>query len=148
MKFETIRSVIKVKLLGAAMLAAGLFASTGYAQTEFSGKFTMPYEVQWGKNVLPAGHYSISMHAVGATAIVQSEDGKIAFHTPIAIRNRNEKGTTALKVLARGNDRIVLSLNLPERGLSLVYRPATAAERELLAKADHESTVPLTAARK
>jgi hypothetical protein len=148
MKFETIRSVIKVKLLAAAMLAAGLFASAGYAQTEFSGKFTLPYEVQWGKNVIPPGQYFISMHAAGAAAMVQSEDGKIAFYTPIPIQDRKEKGTTALKVLARGNARIVLSLNLPERGLSLVYRPATAAERELLAKADHESTVPLTAARK
>ena len=148
MKFETIRSVIKVKLFGAAMLAAGLFASAGYAQTTFSGKFTLPYEVQWGKTMLPAGQYFISMHAAGATAMVQSEDGKIAFYTPIPIRNRNEKGTTALKVLARGNERIVLSLNLPEHGLSLVYRPTTAAERELLAKADHQSTVLLTAASK
>src|ERR1700740_753100 len=138
MKFETIRIVIKVKLLAAAMLAAGLFASAGYAQTTFSGKFTLPYEVQWGKTVLPAGQYFINMPAAGATAIVQSEDGKVAFHTPIPIRNRSEKGTASLKVLARGNDRIVLSLNLPECGLSLVYRPATAAERELLAKADRE----------
>jgi len=148
MKFETIRSVIKVKLLAAAMLAAGLCASAGYAQTDVSGKFTLPYEVQWGKNVLPAGPYFISMHAFGATAIVQSEDGKVAFYTPIPIRNRSEKGTAALKVLARGNERIVLSLNLPEHGLSLAYSPTTAAEREMLAKADHESTVPLTAARK
>jgi hypothetical protein len=148
MKFETIRSVIKVKLFAAAMLAAGLFASAGYAQTTFSGKFTLPYEVQWGKNVLPAGQYFISMHAVGATAIVQSEDGKIAFYTPIPIQGHKEKGKTALKVLARGNDRIVLSLNLPERGLSLVYRPTTAAERELIARADRESTVPLTTAKK
>lgn len=148
MKFETIRSVIKIKLFAAAMLAAVLFASAGYAQTTFSGKFTLPYEVQWGKTVLPAGQYFISMHAAGATAMVQSEDGKISFYTPIPIQNRSEKGTTALKVLARGNQRIILSLNLPDRGLSLVYRPSTAAERELLAKADHESTVPLTAARK
>lgn len=148
MKFETIRSVIKVKLFAAAMLAAGLCASTGYAQTNFSGKFTLPYEVQWGKSVLPAGQYFITMNPMRPTAIVQSADGKIAFYTPIPTQSTSEKGTTALKVLARGNERIVLSLNLPERGLSLVYRPTTAAERELLAKADHESTVPLTAAKK
>ena len=148
MSFQTIRSVIKVKLFAAAMLAAGLCASTGYAQTNFSGKFTLPYEVQWGKNILPAGQYFITMNPVRPTAIVQSEDGKIAFYTPIPVQNHSEKGTTALKVLARGNERIVLSLNLPDHGLSLVYRPTTAAERELLAKAGHESTVPLTAARK
>jgi hypothetical protein len=43
---------------------------------------------------------------------------------------------------------MVLSLNLPERRVCLIYRPTTAAERELIAKADHESAVPLTAAKK
>jgi hypothetical protein len=148
MKFETVRSVIKVRLLAAAMLAAGLFAAAGYAQTTFSGKFTLPYEAQWGKKVLPPGPYFITMHAAGATAIVQSEDGKVSFYTPIPIQNRSEKGTASLKVLARGNERIVLSLNLPQQGVSLVYRPTTAAERELIAKADHEFTVPLASAKK
>jgi hypothetical protein len=148
MKFETIRSFIKVKLFAAAMLAAGLCASAGYAQTDFAGKFTLPHEVQWGKSVLPAGRYFISMHGGGTTAIVQSEDGKIALYTPIPIQDRAEKGATALKVLVRGNQRMVLSLNLPERRVCLIYRPTTAAERELIAKADHESTVPLTAAKK
>src|SRR5215469_8920712 len=148
MKFETIRNFIKVRLFTAAVLATGLFASAGYAQTDFSGKFTLPYEVQWGKNVLPAGQYSIRMDAACASATVQSRDGKIAFYTPIPIKSRSDKGPTALYVLAKGNERIVLSLNLPEHGVSLVYHPTTPAEREMIAKADHESTVPLTSARK
>jgi hypothetical protein len=143
MKFEAIRNVIKVRLFAAAMLAAGLFASAGYAQTSFSGKFTLSNEVRWGKNVLPAGQYTINMGAVSATAMVQSRDGKIAFYTPIPIKNRSEKGPAALTVLVHGNERIVRSLNLPERGLSLVYRPTTPAEREMLAKADHATAVPL-----
>jgi hypothetical protein len=148
MKFETIRNVIKVRLFAAAVLAVGLFASAGYAQTTFSGKFTLSHEVHWGKNVLPAGQYSISMDAVGATARVQSTDGKLAFYTPIPIKDGSDKGVTALSVLAYGNERFVRSLNLPERGLCLIYRPATAAEREMLAKADHVTTVPLTTARR
>lgn len=148
MKFETIRNAIKVRLIAAAVLAAGLCASAGYAQTGFAGKFTLPYEVQWGGKALPAGQYVITMHSVRPTAIVQSTDGKIAFYTPIPIQDRAEKGATALKVLVRGHQRMVLSLNLPERGVRLVYRPTTAAERELIAQADHESTVPLTTAQK
>lgn len=145
MKFEAIRNVIKVRLFAAAILAAGLFASAGYAQTGFSGKFTLSHEVRWGKNVLPAGQYTINM-GVSATAMVQSRDGKIAFYTPIPIKNRSEKGPAALTVLVHGNERIVRSLNLPEHGLCLVYRPTTPAEREMLAEADHATAVPLITA--
>jgi hypothetical protein len=148
MKFETIRNAIKIRLFAFAVLAVGLCASTGYAQTDFSGKFNLPYEVQWGRTVLPAGQYAIEISAFSATAKVRSADGKMAFYTPIPVPNHSEKGTAALMVLASGDKRVVVSLNLPQRGISLVYRPIKPAEREMLAKADHPTPVPLITAGK
>jgi hypothetical protein len=147
MKFETIRNTIKVKLFAAAVLAVGLFASTGYAQTDYSGRFTLPAEVHWGRTVLPAGQYSIRMEPFGVTAKVMSADGKIAFFTPIGLRNLSKKGAAGLTVLVSGNNRTVLSLNLPERDISLVYHPVSPAERELLAKTDQPAPVPIIAAK-
>jgi hypothetical protein len=80
---------------------------------------------------------------------VQSTSGK-AFYTSIPIKddNYNRKGAATLVVMVRGNERTVRSLNFPGRGYSLIYQPATKAEREILAKADQAETVPLIAAGK
>jgi hypothetical protein len=45
--------------------------------------------------------------------------------------------------MIRGDQRIIRSLNLPASGVTLVYPPATDAEREMLAKADQEQAVPV-----
>ncbi len=46
------------------------------------------------------------------------------------------------------NERRVRSLNLPGRGVSLIYPPTTSAEREMLAKADQVHAVPVITAGK
>jgi hypothetical protein len=147
MKARTIRHAIEVKVLAVVLLAACAFAAGVNAQT-FAARFTLPFEVHWGKNVLPAGEYSISMDSPSNVALVRSRNGKTAFHTSIPIRANSDKGATALLVMVRGNERSVRSLNLPGRGVSLIYQPATSAEREMLAKADQVKTVPVITAGK
>ena len=73
---------------------------------------------------------------------------KLRFFTPIPTKAYNRTGDTALYVIVRGNQRIVRSLNLPSRGISLIYRPITNTEREMLAKADQLQAVPVTEAGK
>lgn len=143
MRIETVRTLIKARLVAAAVLMASLCAAAGYAQPSFAGRFTLPYEVNWGKNVLPAGNYRIIMEQVERTTTVESADGKIRFFTPIPIPQDSKGGTTGLVVVLHGNERFVRALNLPHNGMSLVYQPATRAEREMLAKADGVDTVPL-----
>jgi hypothetical protein len=147
MKARTIRHAIEVKVLAVVLLAACAFAAGVNAQT-FAARFTLPFEVHWGKNVLPAGEYSISMDSPSNVALVRSRNGKTAFNTPIPIRANSDKGPTALVVMVRGNERSVRSLNLPARGVSLIYQPATSAEREMLAKADLVKAAPVIPAGK
>ncbi len=142
MKTKTMRYAFKVRLFAVILLATCAFAAAANAQT-VAAKFTLPFEVHWGKNVLPPGKYTIRMDSLANVALVRSANGKTACFTPIPIRAYSEKGTTALLVMVRGNERIVRSLNLPTRGVSLIYPPATNAERELLAKADQGQTVPV-----
>jgi len=52
--------------IAAALVAAlvlSILVTPGQAQSRvtFRGKFTLPYEVRWGKAVLPAGDYSITI---------------------------------------------------------------------------------------
>ena len=147
MKPKTMRHAIGVRLFAVVLLAICAFAAAANAQT-IVAQFTLPYEVHWGKSVLPAGKYSISMASLSDVAIVQSANAKISFFTPIPYRAFSDKGPTALFVMVRGNERSVRSLNLPLRRISLIYRPTTSGEREMLAKADQVEAVPVITAGK
>jgi hypothetical protein len=153
MKAKTPWQTIKVNLFAVAVLVTCGFAAAANAQTSNlqptdAIKFTLPFEVYWGKSVLPAGRYTMSMDARQPVALVQSANGKTSFFTPIPIKDRSGKGPAALIVVVRGNERMVRSLNLPEHHMSLIYKPATLAESEILAKADQVRAVPLISAGK
>jgi hypothetical protein len=147
MKAMTIRHVIKVRLFAVVLLATCAFAAAANADT-FLGRFTLPFEVHWGKSVLPAGNYTISMDSSTDVALVRSANGKAMGYTPIPIKTSSGKGATALFVVVHGNERMVRSLNLPASGVSLIYQPATSSERETLANADQVQAVPIITAGK
>ena len=50
-----------VPKLGLAALALGIVAGSGNAVTAYAGKFTLPFEVNWGGSTLPAGDYTFEM---------------------------------------------------------------------------------------
>jgi hypothetical protein len=147
MKAKTMRHVIGVRLFATVLLATCAFAAAANAQT-LAVKFTLPFEVHWGKNVLPAGKYSISMDSSANVALIRSANGKTVGFTPIPITATSHSGNTALFVMVRGNERLVRSLNLPARGISLIYPPTTSAQREMLAEADQVKPVPVITAGK
>jgi len=147
MKAKTIRHAIKVRFFTVVLVATCAFAAAASAQT-FWARFSLPFETHWGKNVLPAGDYTISMNALTNVALIRSADGKTTGYTPIPIEAPSDKGATALFVMVRGNESVVRSLNLPGHGVSLIYPPATSAEREIFAKADHVQAVPVITAAK
>ena len=148
MRMTTMRT--KVQLFVAVFLTAGLFAAWANAQSgsgflTYSGKFTLPDEVHWGKAMLPAGEYSIRIDSSRSPALVRSKDGKTTMFTPVPITDDGKKGPAALLIAARGNEREVLSLNLPTIGSSLVYKRLTQAEREVTAKMEQVQVAPAKA---
>jgi hypothetical protein len=147
MKTKTIRHAIEVGLFAVAILATCAAAASAHSLAVVA-KFTLPFEVHWGKNVLPPGDYTISMDSIDKFALLRSASGKAVGFTPIPILASSDKGDTALFVMVRGNERVVRSLNLPAHGVSLIYRPSTNAEREMFAKADQVQAVPVVTARK
>ena len=54
MKSKTMRHAIKVRLFAAVLLATCVFSGAANAQT-MAIKFNLPFEVHWGKTLLPAG---------------------------------------------------------------------------------------------
>jgi hypothetical protein len=149
MKMTTMRT--KVQLFVAVILTAGLFAACANAQSGsgvviYRGNFTLPHETHWGRATLPAGEYSISVDSSHTPALVRSKDGKTTVHTSIPIGDDSNNGPTALVIAARGNEREVLSLNLPQLGKSMVFKRLTQAEREMTAKMEQVEVAPAKAA--
>src|SRR5258707_5406873 len=101
MKSKTMRHAIKVKLFAAVLLATCVFAGAAKAET-MAIKFNLPFEVHWGKNLLPAGEYSVTMDSSANVGLVRSANGKVAIYTPIPIKAYSRTGNTALYVLVRG----------------------------------------------
>jgi hypothetical protein len=137
-----------LRLLLGVFIAACVFTTAANAHPSFTGKFTLPYEVRWGRAVLPAGEYFIWMDSTVAPAMVSSANGSMTIHTPFPVTADSQGGSTCLTITNQGNERMVRSLNLPGIGKSVIFAPLTKAEREQLAKAGQIQTVPVIAAKK
>src|SRR6266478_2668471 len=110
MKAKTLRHAFKVRLFAVVLLATCAFAAAANAQT-IAAKFTLPFETHWGKNLLPAGEYTITMDSPAHVALVRSANGKTVGFTPTPIKANSDKGATALFITVLGNERRVRSLN-------------------------------------
>ena len=143
---ESRKTMKRVGVLAIITLAMFAFAAAANAQS-FSGNFTLSHEVHWGRTVLPAGDYSITMVSSSKPAFIQSATGQIHMFTTIPTKGDKEKVAAGLLVTVNGNERTVRSMNLPQYGVSLIYNPLTQAEREQLAKWEAE-IVPVIVAKK
>ena len=123
---KTIRRMVPMKL---ALLLLFSFCQTpdvAKAQSaNVQGAFRLQHEVQWGKAVLAAGDYSLTVdsritHANNAYVILRSADGKkIAAAMATAI-GKPEPGGTFIFV-ANDRTRRVRLLNLP--AANLLHQP-------------------------
>jgi hypothetical protein len=118
------------------------------AQTTLNGKVQFPNQVRWGKSVLPAGEYSLTIQSKErpVRVLIHSIDGKTA---AIALANISdqEPGDSYILVTGTAADQQVRSMNLPQLGISLIYAPIKPQEREELNVAN-SGTLPVQIASK
>lgn len=109
-------------------------ASVGLLRAEDSaGNFTLPFEVRWGKAVLPPGDYSLKIDKTNYIVTIRGENRAAMVLSPIPTTNTDAR-TSALVIVHYGNRATVRALRLAEQGL-VFHFPAPKAERELLARA-------------
>lgn len=142
------RQSVTAKLILGVLFATCVSTAAANAQPSFEGKFTLPYEVHWNHAVLPAGEYSIEVDAKVMPAVVRSTRTGNSVNTYPPILAHPQQGAACLMVTIRGNERRVRSVNLPEIGMSLIFEPLTATEREIFSKAEQIDAVPVITARK
>lgn len=121
-------------------------AAAANAQT-FQAKFQLSSETRWGRAVLPAGQYILTVDSIQSPIIVQSLDGKASvLATPLS-KVDPAPGDSYILITGRGADRQVRSVNLPQLHRALLFKPLSKREQETL-YARAPETVPIQMARK
>lgn len=129
---------MRTKLI-VALFAACVLTITANAQP-FSGHFTLPYEVHWGRTVLPAGDYSIRMDTATLMASVYSAKGGNRLIPAFPATGDSLKGDAFLLITSNEGRRTVRYMNLPMVGKVLIYVPLTKVEREEIARGNGQAT--------
>jgi hypothetical protein len=124
-------------------------AVVGNAQIALHGKFQLTSQAHWGKAVLPAGQYSFTIASTQqpVRVVIQSADGKTGAIALAETSAQASPGGSYIFITGTGTDRMVRSVNLPQLGTALVYKPLTRQERETLYSSASE-TVPVQIAKK
>lgn len=123
-------------------IVAGAVAAN--AQASLHGKFQLASETRWGKAVLPAGEYSLTIDSTQQPfrITVQAVNGKKSAMTLAVSATDAAPGGSYLFITGAGQEREVRSMNLPQLGRSVVYKPLSPSERETL-YATFSQTIPV-----
>jgi hypothetical protein len=119
-----------LKLAVAAAIAVGLSVGSASAQPLVKGTFTLPYEVHWGKAVLPPGQYSITIDDARRPSLVSNTvtGERRAFVMARALSDAKKGQPTGLLITKIENERFVRSFNWREGNQSFIYRALTKTE--------------------
>ena len=122
-----------LKLAVAAAIAVGLSVGSASAQPLVKGTFTLPYEVHWGKAVLPPGQYSITIDDARRPSLVSNTvtGERRAFVMARALSDAMKGQPTGLLITKIENERRVRSFNWREGNQSFIYRALTKTELTL-----------------
>ena len=119
-----------------AVLAISALSGMAVAQSVVTVKFHLDEQLQWGKAVLTPGEYTMSINSLTSPmrGVLRASDGKTVAQTFATVIGDPISKETSLQVTGNGAERRVLTLNLPEFGLSAIYSSLTKGEREEMAK--------------
>jgi hypothetical protein len=137
---KTIRRV--TILAGFSLLFPALAVTVARAQSiaasEFNGSFTLPFEVQWGNMILPAGDYTLNygrlIDRAGAHAVAIAGEAEGSPRGTLLVQGRSQASATknALVCAREGDTVIVRALELPAIGEATSF--GTPHGVELLAR--------------
>jgi hypothetical protein len=133
---------LRVRMLAVAAVAlTAVCASAVSASAQaVKGSFTLPNEVRWQGNTLPAGDYTFEMKstAVPSTITLNGPDG-CAFIMALVANGDDSKGKSALIIERRGYHSFVRELYLAQIGVRLRYHVPKAPKDVELAQVTTET---------
>ncbi len=120
--------VIGKLVRSAAVAALALCISSSLAKAqEFHGKFTLPFEAQWGPAVLPPGDYTFSITSISPHTVFLQGEGKNAIIVPFPMpEEKVSSDRSKLTLVDNGARYVVRSLEAAELGVTFEYPTAKA----------------------
>jgi hypothetical protein len=129
--------------LGAAGLALGALATSGNAQNAYQGKFTLPFETQWGNATLPAGDYTFVMSSASSDYRLYIRGAQVnAIIRATSADHRGVSDHAQLNLVDIADVQNVQTFDAPELGLTFSY--ATPKQKHMGSKEAHEKMAPQT----
>jgi hypothetical protein len=124
---QIVRQLSRVALVA---LAIGLFAGYGKAQDAYQGKFTLPFQAEWGGAVLTPGDYTITIKSAASPYLIYLQgERKSAFILTVGVDSSEMSDRSQLTVVIAGGHRVVTALQAGQLGLVLDY-PSIRVKRE------------------
>jgi hypothetical protein len=130
--------------LGAAALALGALATSGYAQNAYQGKFTLPFETHWGSATLPAGDYTFALPSNTAPYRLYIQGQGVSAIIQAATADQGVVSERAqLNLVDIADVQNVETFEAPELGLTFSY--GTPTQEHMGRKEAHQKMAPQTA---
>lgn len=138
------KKMTSLTFLKLAVAASAICLSVSSASAEsLNASFTLPFEVHWGKAVLPAGPYTITFDSLYGPALVRAGTEGRALVMPVTISEAMKDQPSALVVTRIENGYDVRYLNLREANVSFGYRLFKESERKVVGKIDKPEAVAI-----
>jgi hypothetical protein len=119
------------------IVAIGLIAvcaapAPAAAQDAYQGHFTLPNDVRWSQNLLPAGEYTFALKSSGLPAqiLIHGPNGFAMILTSATSRKQSD-ASSSITIERRGGMRVVSDLYLAELGLDLRYAAPKLPHNEI-----------------
>jgi len=144
---RSVRNSISTKL---ALLVLFSVCQANAQFTVFEGKFTLQHETRWGRAVLPAGDYLVSLPTMGADVVAKVRDarsGRTVARVALPSRGGITAGGSALLVATRGTQQVIYSFRVAELGVTFISDPDLARAGGV-GEAHKSQAVPVVVAKK
>lgn len=136
-------------LAGVLLLVPTFGVVSARAQSMFhgvaNGKFSLPFQAQWGNVTMPAGNYTFSLYefASGGSLMVRIHgEAKGSAHGYVLTEAQNSTRAPENELLCihNGNKEIVSALVLPTMGKSFTFK-VPSAEEMLTRRINHNTNI-------
>lgn len=126
---------VRMLTVAAVALAAVCASSVPASAQGFKGSFTLPEQVRWQGNTLPAGDYTFEMKSAAAPSTIKLTGPEGGSYIMALVANSDDsKGKSALTIEHRGGGSFVRDLYLAELGVRLRYHVPKAPKDVELAR--------------
>ena len=141
---NTNRSFRLVGSMGLAVVCACLWAGVANAQDTLKGKFTLPFDAQWGTATLPAGDYEFTIRSAASPTVVVNQGTRyVAFVLTEGTNKDQSNKASELYVTRSGGRAAIRMLHSAELGTDFFYNRPKAYGRELAGAPELIERIPV-----